>query len=325
VPQHEPSILWPLRLIAVLSLVGPALAFSYAAWTSHRALEERTTERIERALNSLQAHAFSALQTIERTITDANDVLRGLSDSEIRADEARLSMRLKGIQDALPQMESIWAFEHAGWPLVSSTILPVLRDFSNADRDYFRAQVERNAGIFIGDIVQARVGTLRFFVVSGRRPGRPAGSFNGIIGITVLPEYFHEFYKGLSHDLADSFGLVRADGTVLAGFPKIVDHPRRLSAQSEFVRAVQSKPERGVITSKSQVDGIERQIAYRKVPGYPVYVQAGVETAPIAREVRGRLLGHVAFGLAATLAMFGLAMYALRRTERSLRRKQHLS
>ena len=95
----------------------------------------------ERALNSLQAHAFSALQTIERTITDANHVLRGLSDSEIRADEARLSMRLKGIQDALPQMESIWAFEHAGWPLVSSTILPVLRDFSNADRDYFRAQV----------------------------------------------------------------------------------------------------------------------------------------------------------------------------------------
>ena len=34
----------------------------------------------------------------------------------------------------------------------------------NSDRDYFQAQVAHDAGTFIGDIVQAKLGGFRFFV-----------------------------------------------------------------------------------------------------------------------------------------------------------------
>src|SRR4028118_1774165 len=110
-------------------------------------------------------------------------------------------------------MQSIWAFDREGRRLVSSTVVPVPRTLNNADRDYFQAQVPADAGTYIGDIVQARVGTLHFFVVSGRCTERPDGSFNGVIGITVLPDHFRQFYARLANGVADSFGLIRAAGS----------------------------------------------------------------------------------------------------------------
>jgi two-component system, NtrC family, sensor kinase len=315
-PQAKPNLVWPLRLIAAATLIGPALLFVYATWANHRSIDQRATERIESALDVIQEHALKVLQTVERTIAETNEVLRGLSDDDIRSDEKRLSRRLKQTQDALPQMQSIWAFDREGRPLVSSTVVPVPPTLNNADRDYFRAQVERDAGTFIGDIVQARIGSWRFFVVSGRRPERPEGGFNGIIAISVLPDHFREFYGRLSRGVADSFGLIRADGAFLARYPAALDRPERLNPQSSFVRAIQSQPESGLYTVVSQIDGVERRIGYRKVPGFPVYVQAGIETAAIGRALRDAMLGHLAFGLPATLIMFGLVLYALRRSKR---------
>ena len=163
----------------------------------------------------------NVLQSVELTIAETNEVLRGLSDDEIRSDEKRLSRRLKQTQDALPQMQSIWAFDREGRPLVSSTVVPVPPTLNNADRDYFRAQAERDAGTFIGDIVQARIGSWRFFVVSSRRPERPEGGFNGVVAVSVLPDHFREFYGRLSR-VADSFGLIRADGAFLARYPAVL-------------------------------------------------------------------------------------------------------
>ena len=314
--QAKPNLVWPLRLIAAATLIGPALLFAYATWANHRSIDQRATERIESALDVIQEHALKVLQTVERTIAETNEVLRGLSDDNIRSDEKRLSRRLKQTQDALPQMQSIWAFDREGRPLVSSTVVPVPPTLNNADRDYFRAQAERDAGTFIGDIVQARVGSWRFFVVSGRRPERPEGGFNGVIAISVLPDHFREFYGRLSRGVADSFGLIRADGAFLARYPAALDRPERLNPQSSFVRAIQSQPESGLYTVVSQIDGIERRIGYRKVPGFPVYVQAGIETAAIGRALRDAMLGHLTFGLPATLIMFGLVLYALRRSKR---------
>src|SRR3954454_8332411 len=314
--QANPNLVRPLRLIAAATLIGPALLFAYAAWANHRAIDQRATERIESALDVIQEHALKVFQTIDRTIAETNEVLRGLTDEDIRADERRLSGRLKRTQDALPQLQSIWAFDRAWRPLGSSTGVPVPPTLNNSDRDYFLAQAERDAGTFIGDIVQARVGIWRFFVVSGRRPDMPEGGFNGVVAVSVVPDDFREFYGRLARGVADSFGLIRADGAFLARYPTVLDRPEHLNAQSSFARAIQSQPDAGLFTATSQLDGVERRIGYRKPPGYPVHVLTGIETAAIGRELRDLMLGLLACGLPPSLAMFGLALYALRRTER---------
>ncbi|KAA2242134.1 hybrid sensor histidine kinase/response regulator [Salinarimonas soli] len=311
--EADPGIVRPLRAMVVLSLLGPALLFGYAGYVNHESIKAQSAERIERALDVVQEHAAAALQTVERTIAETGEVLRGATDEGLRADEERLSRRLARSQAALPHIEAIWAFDRAGHPLVSSTVLPVPRGLDNSDRDYFQAQTPPGAGIHIGAMITARVGSSRFFVVSGRRE-TPDGAFDGVIAISVRPEHFRTFYARISRGIADSFGIVRADGAFLARFPSRGEGPERLNRQSVFLQRLAEQPEAGRFRATSQIDGIEREIGYRRVPGYPVYVQAGIETAAIWREWREAMLRHLAFGLPATLLLFGASLFALHRT-----------
>lgn len=307
------TVLWPLQLLLIASLLGPGLFFAYTAWDDYRRIHEHTDERIERALDVVQEHSLKAFQTIERTMAETNEVLRGLTPEQILAEEARLQRRLKRTQDALPQIEAIWVFDKAGRPLVSSTILPVPRDLDNSERDYFKVQADQDAGTYIGKTITSKIGDIRFFVVSQRRPTQD-GSFDGIVAVSVRPEHFRDFYGRIARGIADSFGLIRSDGEFLARYPSRGNEPMRLNPQSGFIGSIQQNQEAGRFIATSQIDGIGRWIGYRKVPGYPVYVQVGVETAVVWWELWSRMRWLLAFGLPATMGLFAISLLALRRT-----------
>ena len=309
----KPNFFWPLRLIAAFSLGAPALIFGYTAWQNHRAIDAQANERIERALDVLQEHALKAFQTVERSISEINEVLRGISDERLRASESDFFLRFKRTQQALPQIESIWAFDRDGHPLVSSTILPVPRILNNSDRSYFRAHKEADRGTYIGEVVRARVGSLSFFVVSARRRGDQAGRFEGVIGVTVMPEHFGEFYRKLTRG-QDTFAMVRTDGTLLARFPEA--RLEGMATSATLMEAIRGNPEAGLYTATSKIDGIERRIGYRQVPDFPLYVVAGIETAALSKEFWRALATQLALGLPAALALFALALYSLRRARR---------
>src|SRR4051794_22046616 len=240
--------------MVVASLVAPALLFLYASLANYRAIARHHEERLLGALEVVEEHASKALQTIVLTVSATNEVLRDLPDEAIRADEARLRERLRKTQAPLAQIQSIWAFDRFGHPLVSSTVLPVPRELDNTDRDYFRAQAESDAGTYVGEVVNSKVGNHRVFVVSQRRPS-PDGSFNGIIAVSVFPEHFREFYARMAGGIADSFGLVRPDGVFLVRYPSRDDGPIRLNPQSVFAQAIQRHPDGGLFTALSQIDG----------------------------------------------------------------------
>ncbi|MDQ4062280.1 MAG: ATP-binding protein, partial [Pseudomonadota bacterium] len=308
------------RLLQVLmwaALVLPAALFAYAAWANYRALGKVADERIERTLDVLQEHALRVFQTIDRTIAETNEVLRGLTDEQIRADEPGLHRRLRQTQEAIPQIEAIWAFDRNGRPLVASTVLPVPQTLNNSDRDYFKAHVERDAGTYIGDVIKARIGNFTFFVVSRRRP-TPDGRFDGVVAVTVPPTSLKEFYARIGRGTALSAGLIRADGTFLARYPAPSDGPLRLGPGNRFMEVIVHQPEAGTFTAVSQIDRVERRIGYRKLPGYPVYVQAGFETAAVWRELRSIMAGHLVFGIPATLMLVLISALALQRTRRLL-------
>ncbi|MBA7467037.1 Sensor histidine kinase RcsC [subsurface metagenome] len=305
------SLFWPLRLIAVLSLALPAGVLAFSIWQEWQSIHEQARERIQSSLDVLHEQTQKSLQTVERSISETNEVLRGMSDEAIRASESALYLRLKRTQQALPQIESIWAFDKNGHPLVSSTILPVPRDLNNSDRSYFRAQLN-SFDTYISEVLRARVGTQRFFVVSGRRTSDPAAGFQGVIGITVTPASFSEFYRKLSRG-RDAFGLVRSDGTVLARFPegRIED----IRGPNELSRAMEKEPNAGMLETKSPLDLLDRIVGYQKVRGYDVYVVAGIEKAAIREELWRTALLQLAIGIPIALSLLALSLYALRRAE----------
>jgi len=309
-PSHTTQL---LQLLIAAAVVLPVSLFLYLAWAQYRSLDAVATERVERTLDVLQEHALRVFQTIDRTIAETGEVVRGLPDDEIRAREQELHLRLQQTQLSLPQIEAIWLFDRTGRPLLASTIFPLPADLNNADRDYFRAHVAQEVGTYIGDVLTARIGDQVFFVVSRRRTD-PAGAFNGVLAVTVPPTSLKDFYARIAQGTALSAGLIRSDGTFLARYPSTGSGVQRLGAGNRFVAAIATRPDQGAYTAVSQIDGVERRISYRKLPGYQVYVQAGFANDAIWRELREALAAHLVFGVPATALLLVLSFLALRHT-----------
>ncbi|HZQ14836.1 MAG TPA: histidine kinase dimerization/phospho-acceptor domain-containing protein, partial [Pseudolabrys sp.] len=304
-----------LRLMMAGSIVLPVVLFGFASWASYRNIRQVTDERIDRSLDILHEHALKVLQSIDRTFAEIDEVMRGMSDDDIRANEQALHDRLHRIVDEMPQLQGIAVVARDGHPLVSATQLPVPKDIDLSDRDYFQAQAAGNSGSYVSGIHTPRLGGINnaFFAVSQRRAA--AGKFNGVVSIAVLPSYFEGFYGRMSSD-GSYFALVREDGGFLARFPLMQDRQVKLDDNSAFRKGVADGLERTIFSVDSQVDHIDRRIGYRKLAGYPLYVLAGVEKPAVIGEWLGYMSGHLIFGLPATAFLFIGFWLALRRTER---------
>jgi two-component system NtrC family sensor kinase len=304
-----------LKLMMVASVVLPAVLFGFAAWVSYENFQKVTDERIDRSLDILHEHALKVLQTIERTFGEIDEVLRGMSDEDIRRDEGPLHERLKRLVDALPQLQGIAIMDRDSHPLVSSNFEPVPQGQNLSDRDYFQAQVEENAGTYVSAIHRPRMRGIGsyFFAVTQRRPSSN-GAFNGVISIAVLPGYFETFYGRMNENEGGYFALVREDGSFLARFPVVGDRTQKLDDNSPFIKGVRQHFSRSIYTVNAQLDGIARRIGYRQLTGFPLYVLAGVERSAMMREWLGYLSTHLMFGIPLTVFLYAGLALALRRT-----------
>ena len=98
-----------LQLMMVASVVLPAVLFVFASWLSYRHEQSVADDRIERSLDIVHEHALKVFQTGERAIAEVEEVIRGMPDSVIAADQQRLSERLKRIVDAVQQFQATHA------------------------------------------------------------------------------------------------------------------------------------------------------------------------------------------------------------------------
>jgi len=302
----------------VASLVLPAVLFAFAAWSNYRDVARLNDERIDRSVDVLHEHALKVFQTVERSMAEVEALTEDMSDDETRSNEARLHERFKRIVEGLPQIQTVALFDREGRGLVSSTFLPLATSIS--DREYFRAHVENDVGIFISEAFVPRtrgIGPL-IFNLSKRRPTFD-GSFNGVVLIALRPDYFEDFYARIGRSPGSYYSLLRDDGVFLARYPPQGNSPRNLNPNSQLLKAIGKGEKRGIFTvttAVSQVDGIERRIGFRKISGFPAYVQAGIETSAITAEWRAGLVGHLWFGIPLTLMLFGIIWLALQRTRR---------
>src|SRR5262249_10538114 len=149
-------------------------------------------------LDILHEHALKVFQTVDRSFAEINEVLRGMPDASILGNEGPIHERLKQIVEVMPQLQGIAIVDRNGHPLVSSNVAPVPHTIDVTDRDYFQAQLKPGAGTFVSSIHTPRMGglTSHFFTLSHRRLATDGSTntFNGVIAIAVLPNYFEDFY-----------------------------------------------------------------------------------------------------------------------------------
>jgi two-component system, NtrC family, sensor kinase len=305
-----------LQLMMVASVVLPLVLFAFAAWLNYRHEYAVADDRIERALDILHEHTLKVFQTVERAMAEVNEIVRGMSDDDIRSDQSHLHERVKRIVDALPEVRAIFLIDRSGRPLVSSRLAQIPADFDSRERNFFAAQTAGDAGTYVSEILTPRLTGLNtpFFVLSRRRPSAD-GAFNGVVAVAVLPQYFEEFYALIGRSPGSLYALLRADGRFLARYPERPD--QGLQPGSALHTTIAQGRECSIQTiQRSQVDAVERRVGHRKLEGFPVYVVAGIDSSAIRGEWMATMASHLIFGLPATLFLLLIIGVALRRTRR---------
>src|ERR1700730_5906025 len=81
-----------LQVLAAAALLLPVLFFAFASALSHRATYALADERIERSLDVLQEQALKVFHTMYLALDTIENMVAGLSEAEIRANEGRLTL-----------------------------------------------------------------------------------------------------------------------------------------------------------------------------------------------------------------------------------------
>ncbi len=301
----------PLRILLVASVALPIALLAVASFISYRQHHEDAHDRLRRNLAIVQEHAQKVFETFEFSARYLDEMLDDASSTQIRANEAMYSERLRAMTNSLPQLRDLWIVDADGYPIVSGTIFPMPR-IDLSDRNYFKVHKDGLIeGPYVSSVLAARAANTEFFAISRKRT--IDGRFAGITIVSIAPEYFTEFYSKLPPPSVAA--LLRPDGAVLARYPE-ASMIRQLPPDAPFLKAVREEPQSGVISAPSSVDGRQRIFAYQRLSKVPLYVTSGIDERAIVKDWLLTMSRHLIFGIPATLAMVSLGFIALRGTRR---------
>ena len=298
----------------VAALAIPILLFAVASTVSYHDTFALADERIDRSIDVTQEQALKILQSVNLTIAAIQELLDGRTDDEIRRNEALIRDQLAALLKALPEAQSIWLFDAAGRPLVATSIFPAPQSMDYSQENYVRALLEGYQGTYVGGLRASQFGGETFFPVSHARTS--GGVIRGVTEVSLRPSAFGRFYSRIVTGPGVQYALFRTDGTMLARYPQPPQREIQLDANSGFRRTIAANPEGGFYTVVSEVDGIRRRFGVHRLPGYPLYLSAGIETAAIYRDWIEGMAPHLIFGIPATLFLFFAVAVVLRRTHR---------
>lgn len=318
------AVLVPLSIL----IVGAWLAWGQA-WRQAEAELARTADAAaEYAAHLLDAHLLLADRV--------DDLLRGMTDEEIRAREAELHAALQRMAAERPWLLTLYAIDADGRPLVSANVFPVPRDADLRDRDFFQAlRNQATPNLYISKIHVGRFDGQLFFSVAERRgqvadAGAPSAPepdpapFHGVVLASLRPNELAAGLRRLSGQPEDTVALVRTDGELLARSTGFERPPPPLSAGSPMLPVMAERLERTVVHGRSTVDGIERVAAFRRVESWPVYASAARARMAIVAQWRRTVAVQLGFGVPAILGLLLLVGSTYRRSREAAEAREAL-
>ena len=305
-----------------LALIGgallPILIFAGIAFFTHQRAQEEARADVRTRADLLRAHMSKVLQVNLMLLDQLQDRFDGVDSRAISAHQAEYHRYLADMRARHPEVLSLTVIGAEGVPLAHSHQFPVPKNASAVDRDYFVAQRDRNAGLFVSAPLVSRITSDPGFVLSVRR-SREDGTFDGIYAASLRSSYLSEFWEEITFHEEETISLVRTDGTVLARYPEVAGEGTRLSADNPLVAFMASGRAAGMWQAKWGMDGKERISAARKLDGVPLYVNYGVTTHSAFAVWRRDMTMMGAAALAATLLLVLLGIQVHRRN-RTLKR-----
>jgi len=300
-----------LRILLGASVLVPALLAGVAAWQSHGVLIEEAEQRTVKTAAILQNHVASTFEIYDLVFHRIEDFLR-LSHGQ--PDPVELHDFLARLAEDVGRIKGVFVVDSDGRMIGHNRrVLLHAIDLDVRERDYFLALKTAKETVFVGE---PRTGPLsgepRINVA--HRMVSETGGFAGIAVISIDEDYFTALYGALREQPGDVINVVRSDGFLLVRSPPAPDGQTRYRPGTYTALTVPG--DQGLQRKVSSMDGIERIYAFRRISGYPLIVDFGLEVSGVMAEWRHQVLIYAGIALPAALLLLIATWVALQRARR---------
>ena len=232
----------------------------------------------------------------------AQDLARNVESLDLSIEAARDAWLDARVRALAPDLRQMPVFDHSATArhidaiLVADADGTVVADSRNLvprptnvrDADYFRAQVERDGGLFVSRPIRGADGS-GWRMAFSRRMTDTAGRFAGVgVGFLNL-DYLAEVYGRLPLGEGGSLSLFNTDGTLLVRQPMGAGAVgRSLRGRSMFDSL--SASDHGAFEGTSQIHGTQRLFAFHRVGSLPLIQVVATSTQAVYAEWRAKAL-----------------------------------
>ncbi len=300
-----------IKLVLALGLLVICTALvgleSWTSWRSRVAAEADIHSDSENLTLSLVEHASSALESVDSILRQSVELLQhdGLTEDV----SARLHELYVERSRQLGQVESLVMVDAEGnWRATSG---PYLSATPITDREHFVYHRDHpDHDLHFGGIIDSRYSGAKVMIFS-RRFDNPDGSFGGIAVAALKPAYFQSFFDSLSTGHDGVVGLLLDTGTLLVRHPQAPELiGTNFAKQALFSEHLPHAPS-GSFLSTSIIDGIQRWVSYRRVPGTPLVVTAALSPVEKLAEWRWQNMTHAGALAVILLVLGGLGAFLI--------------
>ncbi|QID17549.1 EAL domain-containing protein [Nitrogeniibacter mangrovi] len=193
--------------------------------------------------------------------------------------------------------------------LAYSNLDPNVKPISLVDREHFR--VHRDSGrdrLFISKPVLGRV-SKRWSIQFTRPILGAGGQFDGVLVMSVTPDYFSEFYQRIGLGADGAINLQRGSGEVLARSPPLA---AAIGTRIEgLLPATGAASDGALVALVSPIDKVRRLYAVRNLPDLGLVVSVGRSVRSIAAASAQERNTLTLVGAGATIAILAFAISVL--------------
>ncbi len=295
------------RRKSALLMKGRIAAFSAAIMLAICALvAEAVLEERDAALEQARGEAANLSASFEEQVrgtlnglAGAMELLKGRIETEGKAFD--LNAWKAKVPKLLSPAVRILVLDAAG-TVQGPARNPDQEPVNLSGRDYFIAHRDNaDLGLYLAKPV-AGVVSKRLVIPATRRLNTNDGQFAGVLALSIDPELLTDLLRKIRLGHTASMDLIRGDGISLARYTGAngLDRTSIGTLNPEFEAMSRTRLARhGDYRARSSRDGVTRLYSWRKVPGFPLFVVAGIGEAEALAATAYRSKIIIGLGIAA--------------------------